>query len=224
MEHKEIEIDLGRIFKTLLRKLWVIAIVAVLAFALSLVLVKEVKREQVYQANATVYSVANGSYRLSLEGTNAMKDYSEIITTLKVCERAALLLGDDSIDGYYVMGSIEPYYTDDSSILTITSYDTNPQRAMKIANAVANAFVIEMRTITGGEDVQLLDEAFTSYPYNMSDSGLMTKRVIFVGVALFIVCAYIVLNEIFTSRLKTIRECTLGGDIEVIGVIPIYRN
>lgn len=224
MENKEIEIDVGRIFKELFRKLWLILIVAALAFALSLVLIKDMKREQVYQANATVYSVANGSYKLSVEGTYAMKDYSEIIKTLKVCERAALLLGDDSIDGHYVMGSIEPFYTEDSSILTITAYDTNPQRAMKIANAVANAFVIEMRTITGGEDVQLLDEAFTYNPYQMNETSSTTKRIIFVVVALFIVCAYIVLNEIFTSRLKTIRECTLGGDLEIIGVIPMYRN
>ncbi len=224
MENKEIEIDLGRVFKTMLHKLWLIVIVAVFSFAFSLVLIKDVKKEQVYQANATVYSVANGSYRLSLEGTNAMKDYSEIITTLKVCERAALLLGDDSIDGYYVMGSIEPYYSDDSSILTITSYDTNPQRALKIANAVANAFVIEMRIITGSEDVQLLDEAFTYYPSYMNNLDIMTKRIIFVVVAFFVVCAYIVLNEIFTLRLKTIHECTLVGNIEVIGAIPIYRN
>ncbi|MDD5934266.1 MAG: Wzz/FepE/Etk N-terminal domain-containing protein [Clostridiales bacterium] len=224
MNNKEIEIDLGRVFKALLHKLWLILLVAVISFGLSLVLIKSVKTVPLYRAEATVYSVANGSYKLSVEGTNAMKDYSEIITTLKVSERAALLLGDDSINGYYIMNCITPYYTEDSSILTIRCLDRNPEMAIKIANAVANAFVIEMRTITGTEDVQMLDEAYTYYLYQTGATSATVKRLIFIAVIVFILCAYIALNEIFTTKLKTIRECTLGGELDVIGVIPVYKN
>lgn len=224
MDNKEIEIDLGRIVKAMIKKVWLILLAGVLAFGVSIILVREVVQIKMYNASATVYSVVNGSYKLSVEGTNAMKDYSEIITTLKVCERAALLLGDDTIDGHYIMGSISPFYTKDSAILTISAMDSNPELAVKIANAVANAFVIEMQAITGSNDIQLLDEAYTYYPYQAGDTSVMTKRLLFAAVGILIVCAYIALNEIFTSKLKTIRECTLGGEIELLGVIPVYKD
>ena len=100
----------------------------------------------------------------------------------------------------------------------------NPNQAIRIANAVANAFVIEMRTITGSEDIQMLDEAYTYYPYVGGTNSVMTNRVVCAIVVIFITCAYIVLKEILTNRLKTVRECTLGGELNLIGVIPIYKN
>lgn len=224
MENKEIEINFGRIVKVMIRKVWLIVLVAAAVFAGSMFLLGQSDHSKLYSANATVYSVANGSYRQALEGTYAMKDYAEIIRTQKICERAALLLGDESIDSNQIMNSIGPDFSEDSAILTIYAYDEEPKKAMEIANAVANAFVIEMRTITGSDDIQLLDEAYTYKLYSDRADSIKAKRMILVVVAVFLVCAYIALNEIFTSRLKTVCECTMNGELELLGVIPVYKT
>lgn len=224
MESNEIEIDLGRAVKVLYHQLWWILILVVITYGLSTIVFREGKVGNMYSANATVYSASKEPYKGAIESKDIMSDYSKIIKTLKVCDRAALLLGDDSIDGITIMNSIETYFSQDSSILTIQAVNADPEMAVKIANAVASTFVIEMNTITGSEEIKMLDKAYTYQKFTYSSNSIKIKRFITVAFVLILLCGGVIIYEIFTRKIKGISECTLDGELPILGIVPIYKD
>lgn len=219
----EIRIDLLRCIKEVWKYKWLIAGVGILVFAITVALTSKAEPTW-YKAKASVYSVAYGSYSESKEGVSAMVDYADIITSYKVCNRAALILGDDVMDGYTIMNMISVNYEYASAIMNIEAYSISPEETMKVANAVANVFVIEMQNITGEANVQLLDQAYT---YNVSydgSQGRMKKRVMISVAVMGIISAAFVMKIIFSTKIYSVRDCGLNGELEVLGIIPIYQN
>ena len=229
-----IEIDFGRCFKALFKNLKWIICTAVLFFVIGVLgAVFYVDTQNVYDAKSSVYSIAYGSYSESAEGINAIKTYAEIVKSLKVSERAALLLGDDSLDKFTIYDMIEVegdevdangYPTDESAIINIHAYSTNKEDAIRVANAVANAYVMEVTSITMSDSVQVLDEAYNcDIMYNAPK-----QQIIFIAaltlLGIVLSCAVIVLHEIFSSKIVTLKQGSLYGELDIIGVIPMQEK
>lgn len=219
-----VEINILKCLRELLRKWWIIVITMTLLLIVAIFLTSSPKSDN-YIAVSTVYSVAYGSYQESVEGAAVIQTYSEIITSSKVVERAALLLGDENITGEVIKNSISiSFRGDTSSILAIQAFYNKPDVAVGIVNAVADAFVIEVRNITGGNNVQVLDKSTGAGLY-YSGEEQQRKTMIFAVLAGFVfACAGIVCHTIFTNKIGSIKECTLDGELELIGVIPKSDN
>lgn len=215
-----VEINVLKCFRELIRKWWIIVITMISLFLVSLFMTSK-SGEDNYIAVSTVYSVAYGSYQESVEGAAAMQTYSEIITSSKVTERAALLLGEQNITGETIKSLISISFTGEaSSILSIQAFYNNPDVAVGIVNAVAEAFVIEVRNITGENNVQVLDKATEAGLYYSANAQQNKIRVFAVLLGFILSCAGIVCHTVFTSRIGSIKECTLDGELDLIGVIP----
>lgn len=228
----EMEIDVGRCLRAIVRKWWFIALMAVFFGVAGIALTWE-KGADEYGATSSVYSVSAGSYKESQTGTSAMNDYAEIATSMKVCERAALLMGNADITGRQIMSATNVTTSgnntsttgkNNSTLLKITSYSNDPVIAMEMSQAVAEAFIIEMQNILGTDDVQLLDK-----PYNYFVSYDATKsqwkiRILSVLVGAVLAMTVIVMTELFDTKTRTIRECTLREELPIIGVIPECRD
>lgn len=228
-----IEIDFVRCFKALLKNLKWIICSTILFFVIGiLVAVFYVDTENVYDAKSSVYSIAYGSYSESAEGINAIRTYSEIVKSLRVSERAALLLGDDSLDKFTIYDMIEVeqaldangYPEEESAIINIHAYSTNKEDAVRVANAVANAYVMEVTSITLTDSVQVLDEAYNcELMYNARKQQLIYIAAI-TAIGILLSCAIIVLHEIFSSRIRSLNQGSLYGELEIIGVIPMQEK
>ena len=228
-----IEIDFVRCFKALLKNLKWIICSTILFFVIGiLVAVFYVDTENVYDAKSSVYSIAYGSYSESAEGINAIRTYSEIVKSLRVSERAALLLGDDSLDKFTIYDMIEVeqaldangYPEEESAIINIHAYSTNKEDAVRVANAVANAYVMEVTSITLTDSVQVLDEAYNcELMYNARKQQLIYVAAI-TAIGILLSCAIIVLHEIFSSRIRSLNQGSLYGELEIIGVIPMQEK
>lgn len=228
-----IEIDFVRCFKALLKNLKWIICSTILFFVIGiLVAVFYVDTENVYDAKSSVYSIAYGSYSESAEGINAIRTYSEIVKSLRVSERAALLLGDDSLDKFTIYDMIEVeqaldangYPEEESAIINIHAYSTNKEDAVRVANAVANAYVMEVTSITLTDSVQVLDEAYNcEIMYNARKQQLIYIAAI-TAIGILLSCAIIVLHEIFSSRIRSLNQGSLYGELEIIGVIPMQEK
>lgn len=226
-----IEIDFLRCLKALLKNLkWIICTMLVFLAAGVLTAVYYVDAENVYDAKSSVYSISYGSYANSSEGVQVIKTYSDIVKSLRVAERAELLLGDGNLDKFAIYDMIEieepelnasGYPIDDSSIINIHAQSTSPDDAIRVANAVANAFVMEVSSITMESSVQVLDEAYTcEITYNaLKEQGICVA--LFVAAGILLSCAIIVLKEIFSTRIVSIQQGTLYGELDIIGVIPV---
>lgn len=220
---REIKIDLGRCFRAVFRKWWLIAISTVVFITLGLVFTNTVQ-VPIYYSEATVYSMAYGSYQEALEGASVMKTYADIVSSRKVAERAALIIGDDTITAQTIQAMVEVDYVSSSPILTISATSFNPELTIKVANAVADAFIIEVKNITGSDSVQLLDSAVDSKVFNNGGMSRGMKRTIAGLVGVLLPCMIIFLKEILTTKLYSVDDASLNGKMEIIGFIPAYEK
>lgn len=229
-----IEIDFVRCFKSLLNNVkWIISTTVAFAVIGVLVAVLYLDTENVYDAKSSVYSIAYGSYAESAEGINAIQAYSEIVKSLRVAERAALLLGDDSLDKFTIYDMIEEekpqldangYPEEDSSIINIHAYSTNKEDAIRVANAVANAYVMEVTSITMSDSVQVLDEAYTcEIEYNALKQQII-YILVFALIGLVLSCGIIVCLDIFSTKILSLKQGSLYGELDIIGVIPMQEK
>lgn len=227
----EMEIDVGRCIRAVIKKWWFIAILAIIGGVVGIALTLE-KETDIYGATSSVYSVSAGSYKESQTGISAMNDYVDIATSMKVCERAALLMGNANITGKQIMNATKVRLsksnsTDanaDSAILKITSTYTDPVVAMEMSQSVAEAFIIEMQNILGTDDVQLLDKPYNYFISFDATQHMWKIRIVSIAAGAAIALVIILLSEVFNTRVRSIRECSLQEQLPVIGVIPDYKG
>lgn len=230
----EMEIDVGRCFRALVKKWWFMAVMAVLFCVAGFALTLE-KGDDIYEATSSVYGMSAESYSYTQVGVSAMNDYADIATSMKVCERAALLMGNAQVTGEDIRkatavsaGKKNTSSTTaaqaDSTILTIKCQSNNPVQAMEMSQAVAEAFIMEMENILGTDIVKLLDKPYSyEVAFDATQNQWMIRIAAFLFGAVF-AAVIIVMGEIFDSKARTIRECTLGEELPIIGVIPMTKE
>lgn len=215
MEEKTIKVDVGRSFKAVLRK-WYLVLAAGLVCGMIMYAFKY-DTPQYYSATATVYSAASGSYAETTQGLSAMRMYSEVVTSAKLAERAASLVNNSKINSNMVRGMASVSYKDDSPVLYITAKSTNPSYVAPVANALAQSLIIETQSMTGSQAIQILDQAA-----GVSIIGRGVKRnVAFAALAgMILVSGIIVLVESLSDRVYRVEDAELDGKLEIIGIIP----
>ena len=217
--NKEIKIDLGRIIKALFAKWYLMAIAGFIIAGMFFYW--RTSKTQTYSASVSLYSAAYGSVSESTQVAKVMQSYASVITSNKISERAASILGDNTITGSYIKSIIGVGYSDDSPILYISASDSNGTRAVAIANAVAEAFIIEAQNLTGSEGVRILDKATEAYEISL---GVRRYTVLgFLG-GVFIMAIVIILSEILSDRVYRVEDAELDGKLEIIGIIPNQKG
>lgn len=228
-----IEIDLARCAKGLARGRRFLAVLFLAGFLGGILgAVFVVDGEDRYDANATVYSIAYGSFTDSEKGISALRTYSDIIKSYKVAERASLLLGDESISAseIYQMVKIDDrviagttyVYENMSTVINIHAECTRRDTAVRVSNAVADAFVLEVNSISEADSIQVLDYARSAEKsYNaLERQALLIAAGALGGLALG--CAVILYRIIFSKKIVTVHEAGLYGKLDVVGVIPRF--
>lgn len=226
-----IEIDFLRCIKSLWEHIRLI--LAVTAFSLlagAILSWFTLERENIYEAVSSVYINADGTAYETAESSQMLVAYIDVIKSLKVAERASILLGNEGMNKYEISEMVNvdyqnnDYATFKSTVIRIRVSSKDSTAAVNVANAVAQAFSLEMASITGKNDVQVLDEANGAIKiYNAKKQLVLVTGLITVG-GCILICAMIVLYEIFSFRLNTIKDGTLYGQLDIIGVIPEYEK
>ena len=217
----EIKIDLRRYLLAIKKNIWIVIIVAIASLAIGVLFNYNVKPDK-YRAYSNVYSVSFGSYTDSVEGVYVLQTYSDIINSKKVADRAAMIIGDDNLDGEKIKSMITYSYSEKSPVYYIYATTIDPQLSITIANAVAKEFVIEMNNIMGENNAQILDEAY-DYEQVFDGKKDQIKNVLIVTlVGIFLCIMIIVMKSFFSSRVESVNDVTLNGEIEILGVIPNF--
>lgn len=211
-------------FKLSIYALWekklLILAMTILTFLLGLLLTYDTKPINTYQASTTVYSVAYGKTKESLNSSIALVSYADIVTSTRVCERAALLINETvEIDAASIQNMIGVYALSDS-VIAISAISTNPQLSILVTNAVAEAFVREVTSITANDTIQILDSAEYCTLSGNGHRDLLIKRAFFAVLGFVISCAWIVISELTSNRVKSIVQCIDQDENEILGIIP----
>lgn len=228
-----IEIDIRRCLRALRKGIFFLAFMSVIGCALGgLAAITIVDDRNQYDARASVYSIVYGSYEESAEGVTALRTYSDVIQSYRVAERAALLLGDDEItkEEIYETITVDPLvvtgttyaYENNSSVLIIHAVNTDQNKAIRIVNAVADAFVMEVNVVSDSANTQVLDYAYdTSLVYNARQTQILMVFLGLVG-GFMAAAAFLLYRVIFSSKIVSANDASLYGTIRLIGAIPKF--
>ena len=235
MYKNELEIDVGRCFSALLKRVKFIIIMTMIFLFIGVGMTLNVG-EYKYTAYSTVYAAADGSYVEATNAVTAMNAYLNVAKSYKVSQRAALIMGRVDVTAEDVQNcsgveslakkstTVSNLLTSSATILTFYSTTTDPELAMEMADAMAESYTLEMTSILNTNSVKVLDKAYT---YTLSYNAHMQawkKRAIAAGAGFVLAIALVVLCEIFDTKVRTVRDATIRNNIPVIGMIPYGKE
>lgn len=226
--NKVIEIDVKKCLSALKKSIKLVILVTLIftligifaAFFL-------IRQKNQYKATSTVYSIVYGSFDASTDSLRAMMQYSDIVKSYEVAERAELILGASNVNKEDIYNMISANYnqangTYSSKIyINAVSYDKNI--SVSVANAVADAFVLEIANLTGHDDIQILDRATSATVYYNANSARIKTIIGITILGALIICIYISLKETLSTKVYMPKDATLYGTLDIIGVIPEFN-
>ena len=214
----EYKLNLIKILMAVLKKKWHIIAVGVITMALGMVLIRG-DEPNIYAANSSIYAASYASYQETVQGMNIMRDYVNIIRSRKVADRASSYMSQD-ISPNEIMTMVWANYESDSKIITLTASSADPALAIAVVNAVADAFIQEIASITAVESVKVLDSAYSARLVTDAQLEAMRLRIIIAAIAVLAVICLIAVLAAFDTRVAFPAEATLSGKIELLGIIP----
>ncbi|MGN1189011.1 MAG: YveK family protein [Candidatus Ornithospirochaeta sp.] len=240
-QKQEDTIDLLKLFKVLLNKLWLLIIVAVLFAVVSYSVTKTMIKPE-YEATSKLYVFNKSDF-----GSSGAVSSSDISTSKVLVNTYIVVLQSDSVlgqvvdtiseyqgkEGFEYLGT-EPYTTKqlrgmisagsinntESFSVTVTAND--PYEAKFINDAILYFLPDEIIRVVKAGAVEIIDKA--SIPTAPSSPSVMKNTVLggFVGGVL--TAAIIVVMALFDNVIHTEEDLTSEfPDISVVGVIPDYK-
>ena len=238
MYKNEIEIDILRCLKTLIKKKYYIIFVSFM-FALAGIGFNLNEDEDKYSATSTAYAAADTSYSDAANAVTAMNAYLDVAKSYKICQRAALILGRGDIDATDIQGSVfvgtsaktkgasstvTNFMNSSATIISFTATTTDPELSMEMADAMVQSYTKEMTEILHADSVKTLDTAYTYYKSYSSKREAAKSVILSMIIGMFISCIVVVACEIFDTKVQTVREATIRENLPVIGIIPDYKE
>lgn len=243
MEQKQEDtIDLLKLAKVLLNKIWLLIIVAVLFAAVAFVCTKTMIQPE-YQATSKLYVFNKSDF-----GSSGAVSSSDISTSKVLVNTYIVVLQSDSVlgqvvdtiseyqgkEGFEYLGT-EPYTTKDlrdmisagsinnteSFSVTVTAHD--PYEAKFINDAILYFLPDEIIRVVKAGAVEIIDKA--SIPTAPSAPSVMKNTVLGGLVGGVLTAAIIVVMALFDNVIHTEDDLTDEfPDISVIGVIPDFKS
>lgn len=173
-----------------------------------------------YMAGSSVYCASyniSSTTKIASYDTSLVINYTDVIKSRKVCEYAASLISEMNLSADDIQNMITLKASTTSYVISIYAYSSNSEVSIKVANAVAEAFVSEMSNITENESVHILDVADTVSQVQNSTTNLL--RLIFTGGAFVLALGTIVIKSLLSDKICSITQCVEDED-EILGIVP----
>jgi len=218
------ELELKEYLKLLLKWMWLIIAVPLLASILS-AYISIFILEPVYEANTTLYVIhkSNGSelsiaYNDLLIGQQLVKDYKEIVKSRRITTKVIEELELGYLSPSQLAEKISVDSKNETRLIEIRVQDKDPRTAANIANKVAEVFKEEVVEIMKVENINIVDTA--QVPVNpIKPRLLMNVAVAFVlGLLVAVGLAFVI--EYFDDTIKSTEDVEQYLELTVLGTIP----
>ena len=148
--------------------------------------------------------------------------YTDIILSKKVAEAAAVILTEYEVDSLEIRQNISCTNSKDSQVYKIIVYTDNPSLSILLANAVAKSAVAEINYLLEENRAQVLDEA-GEYIQVLNGKQIQIRNICFSMILGILGGMIIILLMVsFSTKIDTVTDVTLNGEIEILGVIPNF--
>ena len=219
------EIDLGRIFKGILKKAWLIAIVAVLCAILSLV--STIYCITPWYQSSVMFYVNNTSKDQGLTSTQTYADitaakslvdtYLVILNTRTTIEQ---VIEKAKLDYSYgqVKGMISAAGVNDTEVFKVVVTSEDPEEAAKIAYAIKEVLPTRIKEVVSGTAAYVVDAPAT--PTAKSGPSYSRNTIVGLMVGLALSVGAIALVEIMDNTIKTSEDVENCCAYPILATVP----
>ncbi len=220
------DIKLAELLSSLLRRLWLVVLCAVILGALSYAYTSNFV-DEMYRSRITIYvnnkntnnnNIISGISATDLATSQRLVDtYIQILKSDRVLEPVAEAIGG----GYKasnIRGLMSASALNETEVFEVWISHTNPEMAAKIANAIADVAPKQIEEVLEGSSTKVIDRAKpASAPYSPNVSRNTTFG--FAGGAILAACI-IILQTLLDVRVKGEEDLAAISDAPVLGLIP----
>ena len=225
-QSEELEIDLGRVFRAIMDRAWLVILVTVLCAAIALGVTFHFIAPE-YEASASFYvnnnslSVGDASLSLSSGDISAAKDLVESYIVIldswptldQIIEQANVDLLRNELAEMITAESVN-----DTEIFRVTITSNDPNEAEKIANAVAVVLPDRNGEIIEGTSARVVETALV--PSSPSSPSYPKNTVIGFMLGFLLSVAVIALREIFDNTVRSEMDVEQACRYPILAAVP----
>lgn len=221
-----VEIDLKRLAQAVVRKGWLVAVVAVLSAVIAFLgtfyfITPQYQSSAMFYVNNSSLSVGDASFSLSTGDITASKSLVDTyIVILKTRETLNDVIDYAGIDRNYseVMGMIKAESVGGTQIFRIIVTSPDPVEAEKIADSIAYILPKRISTIVEGTSAKIVDSAVL--PSGPSSPSYSRNTVLGFALGLILVVAVLILRELFNVTIRTEEDIARISSYPILASIP----
>ena len=220
-----IELNLRELIAVIIRKLWLIALSAVLVGTMAYVYTDRFVTP-LYQTSVTIY-VNNSIYGEKEAITNndlttskaLVNTYMQVVKSDAFLEKVSKAL-DKKVSTSAINAALTTKSMNNTEMFSVTVSNANPELAAEIANAVADMVPVEVPKIADGSSARVVDYAkVPQVPYSPSYSKNVTLGAC-IGAMLIVVA--LVIQVLLDLHVKGEEDLKRYSNAPVLGHIPHY--
>ena len=219
------ELNLTELLRYYIKKLPMIILITALVLLVGYIYVEEIQIPM-YHGTTTIILVQQKEEAQSVNVTQneltlnekLVSTYSQIMKSRRVVEQVISSLNLDTTYNK-LKNRVSVTSVSETPIISVTVSDENREKAVKIANELANVFEKEITKIYKLENISVIDEAIVErVPYNVN----FTKQMLIYTVAgIALSCGIVFVMYYFDNTIKNKKEIETKLNIAVLGEIPI---
>lgn len=222
----EIEIDLGRIFRAVMGKAWLVCVIAVLCAAITCVGTFFFITPQ-YESAAMFY--VNNS-NLSLGDTSLSISSGDLTTSRNLVDSYIVILKtrETLVDVIDYAGASRTYKelrtmitanaVNETEIFQVTVTSPDPQEAERLANAIAYILPKRIGTIIDGTSARVADAAVV--PTRPSSPSYTQNTLLGFLLGFLLSVGVIVLREIYDTTIRSEEDITQNSRHPILAAVP----
>lgn len=218
-------IDLREYFYIIKKKLWVIALSAIICGLVS-GLISFFMLNPVYEASTTLIVNKEEDEKVQMDTSDDLNfvqklavTYGEIIKSRTVITSTINKLGLDSTYEE-ISDSITVTNIDNTQIIKISVQNNNPHLAAKICNTIPKIFGVEAERVVKASGIEIIDKA--EIPKNPIKPNKIMNIAIAVVLGIMGSVFVIFLLEALNTKVKSPKDIEDKLGIPVFGVVPKY--
>ncbi|KAB7708161.1 capsular biosynthesis protein [Bacillus aerolatus] len=202
------EINLKELYRVIKKRLWLVALITILATIAGWFYGNVNKGPLLYQTSTNIIIGADAEYRKTLQ---------VIIKDTVVLEKVIKELGVEK-SPEALASQINVESIDESQVVKISATDLDPEQAVKIANTTAKVFKEEILAIVGFKNVRILSGArFNPNPINESNGNKVILTTFILGIIAGIGLVFLIDSQDHSIKSENDIEKMLG--VQVIGSV-----
>ena len=225
-KNEDLEIDLSRVFRALLDKAWLVAIVAVLCAALTLVgtiflITPQYESTAMFYVNNSNLSFGDASLSISSgDLTTSRNLVDSYIVILNTRETLVDVIDYAGVSRSYkeVKDMLKAAAVNETEIFRVTVTNPDPQEAERIANAIAYILPKRIGTIIDGTSAKVVDAAVV--PTKPSSPSYTVNTLIGFLLGCVLSVGFIVLREIFDTTIRAEEDISLCCKHPILASVP----